>query len=486
MDYITHQDVRIFDINSVWLGKNVEELMENAGKAVAEEVLKRFKKGKSLLVVCGTGNNGGDGLVAARYLAKAGFGVRVFILGNRMKSGAAEKNLQKLGFLRTVKVEFSTDAEKLEIGEDIVIDALLGTGIRGELREPHKSAVEKIALAKAFKVAVDLPSGMDSDGDGFFAEPDLVVTFVAMKPGLERFNTVVKDIGMPERAITHAGPGELAVSLRRRTKEAHKGDFGIVVVIGGSREYHGAPVLSAFGALGTGVDIAYLFVPEEILTPVRCFSPDFIVRGYSSENFTQKALEEGREIFERASAAVIGPGLGAEKETLEAVIAFLEQWDKPVVVDADALKAVALEKEILRGKRAIVTPHAGELKRLAGDKFESRESAARETAQELGAVVLLKGNPDLIASPEGRFKFNNTGNPGMTVGGTGDVLAGVAAGLLAQGAEPFYAACAAAFINGFAGDRLFEEKGYFFLASELASELPLAIKDVLSNVGISF
>ncbi|GBE55765.1 MAG TPA: NAD(P)H-hydrate dehydratase [Euryarchaeota archaeon] len=486
MEYISYNDVRVFDINSMWLGTSVKELMENAGRAVAEETLRRIKKGKNILVVCGTGNNGGDGLVAARYLAKAGFGVRVFVFGKKMKSRAAEKNLEKLRFLSSIKTQFSQDSEKLEIDEDVVIDALLGTGIRGEIKEPYKSAVNKIAVSKAFKVAVDLPSGMDSKGEGYFAEPDLVVTFIAMKQGLERHNTVVKDIGMPENALTFAGPGDLVICLRKRFKEAHKGDFGRVVVIGGSKEYHGAPVLSARGALGTGIDLVYLFVPGVLLNPVRSVSPDFIVTGYSGDRLTKKSLGEGKKIFDKADAAVIGPGLGDDSKTIEAVLSFLKHWNKPVVVDADALKALALDKEVLRGKHAILTPHAGELRRLSGVESENREATVKKVAEEFNATILLKGSTDIVASPVGRIKFNNTGNAGMTRGGTGDVLAGIAAGLLAQGAEPFYAACASAFINGYSGDRLFERKGYFFLASELSVEIPIAIKDVFSRVDISF
>ncbi len=486
MEYISYNDVRVFDINSMWLGTSIEELMENAGRAVAEETLRRIKKGKNILVVCGTGNNGGDGLVAARYLAKAGFSVKVFILGKKMKSRAAEKNLERLRFLSSIKIQFSQDSKKLEINEDIVIDALLGTGIRGEIKEPYKSAVNRIAISKAFKVAVDLPSGMDSRGEGYFAEPDFVVTFVAMKLGLERYNTVVNDIGVPENALRFAGPGDMAICLRKRFKEAHKGDFGRVVVIGGNKEYHGAPVLSARGALGTGIDMVYLFVPEVLLTPVRCISPDFIVTGYSGEKLTQKSLDEGNKIFKKADAAVIGPGLGDDSETIEAVLSFLNHWDKPVVVDADALRALAFDKKILRGKHAILTPHAGELRRLSGVESENREATVKKAAEEFNATLLLKGSTDIVASPRGRIKFNMTGNAGMTRGGTGDVLAGIAAGLLAQEAEPFYAACASAFINGYSGDRLLERKGYFFLASELSMEIPLAIKDVFSRVGISF
>lgn len=484
MSYISHQEVKVLDVNSIWHGTEVEELMENAGRAVAEEVSKRVKEGE-LLVVCGTGNNGGDGLVAARYLAKAGYKVRVFLLGKEMKSRASRKNLERLR-ISGILVEASPEPERLEVWEEVVVDALLGTGIEGELREPYRTAVEKIKNSKAYKVAVDLPSGMDNRGEGFFAKPDFVVTFVAPKIGLESFNTVVRDIGIPERAKSHAGPGEVAVSLKKRDKDAHKGDFGRVLVVGGSEDFHGAPLLSAMGSYASGCDLVYLIVPEDILTPARCFAPEFIVIGYSAKNLKAESIKEAENFIHKADTAVIGPGLGERDETLRAVVKFLEEWEKPVVVDADALKAVALAGRVLEGKRAIVTPHAGELRMLAGKEFEDRELAAREVAESLSSIVLLKGSTDVIASPDGRVKLNDTGNSGMTAGGTGDVLAGIAAGFLAQDAEPFYAACASAFINGYAGDCLARKKGYLFSSSELAKEVPLAIKEVFSRVGWRF
>jgi len=482
MNYIDHKEVKIMDINSLWLGRGVGELMENAGRGIAEEVA-RGGEGRKVLVICGTGNNGGDGLVAARYLAREGYEVSVFILGEEMKSRESRRNLELLE-AEGVPVKLSRGGEGLEIEGDIVIDALLGTGIEGEVREPYRSAIGKIGSSKAFKVAVDLPSGMDSEGKGYYAPPDLVVTFIGLKRGLEKFNTVLKDIGVPDKARTDCGPGELVVSLKKREKKAHKGDFGRVLVLGGSRDFHGAPLLSSLGSYASGCDLVYLFIPREILTPARCFSPELILKSYPSPYLSPGDIERGGDFFSRADCAVIGPGLGRGEETKEAVLSFLEQWEKPAVIDADGLHALAGRKKVLQGKRAILTPHRGELSALAGREVKDPEKSSKELAADLGCTVLLKGSTDIIASPEGKLKYNDTGNPGMTVGGTGDVLAGVAGGFLAQGAQPFYAACASAFVNGLAGDRLLDKKGYSFLASELAREVPYAMKEALDRVGI--
>jgi NAD(P)H-hydrate epimerase len=482
MKVLTAKELKALDINSTWFGVPVEELMENAGRAVAEELAERVELvGKRVLVLCGSGNNGGDGFVAARYLAERGARVSV-MLAREPRSSAAKRNLAKLRKLG-VKVK---RLRKQRFDADIIVDALLGTGIKGEVREPYRSIIEEINRSSAFKVSVDVPSGLNEAGEGNCVAADLVVTFHAPKPGLERFPTIVVDIGIPPKASRYVGAGDVVVNLPERRRETHKGDYGRVLIIGGSLEYHGAPLLSALAALNSGVDIVYLAVPEVNFEATRGFSPEFIVRKYGGEYFSTEALSEIEAILAGVDCVLIGPGLGVREETARGVVELLKRCSKPCVVDADALKAL-WDKLPIKGSELVLTPHAGEFYALTGERLpqelEERVEVVRKWSTQLKSVILLKGSVDIISSSEGEVKLNETGNPGMTVGGTGDVLAGLIASLIAQGMSAFPAACSAAFINGYTGDMLLEEKGYAFTAGEVAATIPYAIKDIFERFG---
>lgn len=479
MDYITHRDMLALDINSAYYGVPRIELMENAGRCVYESLKERFSlRDRRIAVYCGLGNNGGDGFVAARYLARAGAEVTLILLGRDedIKTEEARKNYM---LLKKEDVRLREGPGGYDY--DIIVDALLGTGIVGELREPYKSVVEGINESKAFKISIDLPSGLSSEtGRGSCVSADLVVTFHKPKKGLERYNYVVADIGIPDKAETHVGPGEVVVNLGKRKREAKKGDYGRVLILGGSEEYYGAPLLAAMAAQNSGVDLIFLAVPEVNFEVSRCYYPDFIIRKYPGAMLNSEGVVLALELAGKCDSLVIGPGLGTRSETKKAVLDILKKIDIPTVIDADALKALAGEKV---PSNAVLTPHSAEFKLLTGEdlpsKLEDRAELVKKQSCALGAVILLKAPIDIIASPSGRIKYNSTGNPGMTVGGTGDVLAGLVGGFLAQGLNPLDAACCAAFVNGYAGDELYEEKGYSFTASDLAVELPYTIKKLL-------
>ncbi len=467
---LTHEEMRALDINAKYFGTPAEVLMENAGRAVAEEVLKRFEPGCRVVVLCGHGNNGGDGLVAARYLANAGARVRVYLVRQPATPLAAEM----LGRLRSTGRAKVLPYRGRIPGAEVLVDALLGTGVRGEVREPYRSVISQINRSGGYVVSVDVPSGMNEEGGGYRVEPELVVTFHALKHGLQGMRCVVRDIGVPEEAERYAGPGDVAVSIWKRRRESHKGENGRVLVVGGSAEYHGAPLLAALGALRAGADIVTLAVPEVLEAPLRAASPEVILRPYQGERLTPEAAEEVAGLAEAADCVLLGPGLGEREETLQGVRRLLEAVERPCVVDASALAGV---REL--PSKSVLTPHAGEFRKLTGREVpgeaDARAKAAQRLAGELNATVLLKGAVDVVASPE-RVKLNRTGNPGMTKGGTGDVLAGVVAGFMAQGCGSFPSACCAAFLCGLAGDMLQEEKGYGFSASEVADALPLAVR----------
>ncbi len=470
MEYLSVRDAAILDINSAYFGIPRSELMEAAGRGVYEAIVsKRPISGKKVAVFCGPGNNGGDGFVCAKYLHEQGANVTVFIIGQAPKTRESKWAFEKI----KDRIQVS-DSEKAVYDADIIVDAILGTGIKGALKDPIKKVVQRINASKAWKVSVDVPSGLTDEGTGYCVKPDLVVTFHKPKKGLDRSRTVVKDIGIPRKAESHVGPGDVIVNLVRDS-ESHKGDNGRVLIIGGSNHYYGAPILSALGALNSGADLVYLAVPECNYEVTRCYSPDFIVRKYPGDHLTEESLK--LILKDKYDSVLIGPGLGTHVDTKRAVRELLKRIKVPVVLDADALKAVGgarLKKE------TVLTPHAGEFKILTGKrlpkKIENRSALVLREARGTGSVILLKAPVDIIASPQGKLRYNSTGNAGMTVGGTGDVLAGVVAGFLAQGMDSFQAACCGAFINGAAGDELYKRKGFGFTASDLGAEIAYAIK----------
>lgn len=261
----------------------------------------------------------------------------------------------------------------------------------------------------------------------------------------------------------------------KRKKDSHKGDNGRVLIVGGSKDYYGAPILAAMAALNSGADLVYLVVPECNFEVSRLFLPDFIVKSYSGEYLNKSALKVIFDLAGKCDCVVLGPGLSDKRSSLKIVRKIIEKISKPLVLDADGLKgfvAGSLDREI------VITPHLKEFENLVGEKVTSinKEELATKFAQDKNVTVLLKGPIDFIYSGKGSFAYNNTGNCGMTVGGTGDVLSGVLGSFIAQGVLPFDAAKLAAYICGKAGDELLEEKSYCFTASDLVAMLPYVIK----------
>ncbi|MBI5755174.1 NAD(P)H-hydrate dehydratase [Candidatus Peregrinibacteria bacterium] len=271
--------------------------------------------------------------------------------------------------------------------------------------------------------------------------------------------------------------------LPRRKKTSHKGQNGCVLIIGGSRDFFGAPILSALGAIRTGADLVHLFVPECNFDVSRCYLPEFIVHSYSGDYFHEEAVFLALSLIDLCDSVVIGPGMTDREEVLVGISIFLKKISCPVVIDADALPVV--KNMYLHDKQAVLTPHAGEFQELIDkklpDDIASREKILCEYARSQGVTVLLKGHSDFIASREGKIVVNKTGNPGMTAGGTGDVLAGVVSSLIAQKVEPFFACQIAAFLVGTSGDFLAQKKSYGYLASEVANTIPEVIRDILAQ-----
>ncbi len=475
------EDVYTWDINAKWLGITPHQLMENAGAGVARMVEESFGRGLRIAVFSGTGNNGGDGFVAARHLSFEN-DVTLFLVGDeaKIRSEEARHNWEILKGLDFVKIRVLKDSHYIKSldlgGYDVIVDALLGAGTRGEPREPIRSAIEKIneyaGMAKI--VSVDLPSGYPSS---VRVKADFAVTFQWDKEEYEGFERVVVKIGYPKELYHLVGPGDAKFALRKRGE--HKGQNGKLLIIGGSRDYYGAPYLASKVASYL-VDLVYLAMPSE--PAKRISDPDLILRPVGGKNFTKEHLEEVLTLAEKADAVVIGPGIGLAGETGGFVREFIKRCEKPMVIDADGLKAIAEDLSVLRGKTFVLTPHAGEFKVLFGVNPEGspteKADVVKEKAREIDGVILLKGSYDIIS--DGKiWKYNKTGNRGMTTGGTGDVLAGLVGALLALGNEPLRASSAGAFLNGLAGGMVKEELGENFTALEVAEKVPHTVKWVL-------
>jgi len=496
MKYISSSHMKAIDTNCAYLGMSPLQLMENAGAAVAQSVKERLGSGK-VLFVAGRGNNGGDAFVAARHLAGIpGYLVKVILLGKDRDIGTEEAlyNFSLLKFSRVQTLEIR-DSSQLTASEwfseaDLLVDAVFGTGVKGKIRDPEATAIDLINRErKAGKtvIAIDIPSGLNPDGGDFdkAVYADLTVTFHRMKAGLlteqakEYAGTVkVAEIGICADAEHYVGPGNLQM-LHKRKLEAHKGNAGRILVIGGG-PYSGAPALAALAALKSGADLVTAAVPKSIAEIVASYSPDLIVRKLSSNILCPEDLSVLPDLINSHDVVVMGMGLGKATETLETVRKILP-FCRKIVLDADALSALSgtLFETLAGNCEIIVTPHAGEFARLRGvetpEDPEAREKAVREFSEENGVVTLLKGKTDIISDGK-QTLLNRTGNPGMTVGGTGDVLAGITGAMFSRNPALLAAACAA-FINGTAGDLAFEKAGNALLATDVLEKIPEIIKD---------
>jgi len=450
---------KVLDMNASYLGIDGILLMENAGKEIALNAASYEK----IAVFCGKGNNGGDGLVAARHLSSMGKRVRVYSLkGERTKEN--QRNFEIIEGLDSIELKYVTDSNQLveikgELAEhDCIIEALIGTGINGELRHPVKAIVDTINESESYKISVDYPA----------IEADLVLSFHLPKIK----GAKVASIGIPQEAELNAGPGEVYLAVPKRSGEEHKGVFGRVLTVGGSQDYIGAPLLTAVSALRSGADLSILAAPSSVLERINP-DPNLIYVELESENYlNQRDVKKLLEV--RFDTLIVGNGLGTNNESADAVKEILKKTEKPVVFDADALKLLR-ERDLRRYSdgRVILTPHRGEFETLFGEIPESSD-VVKEHAEETGTVILLKSPVDVISDGI-RVKLNKTGNAGLTVGGTGDVLAGIVGALACnQKTTLFNSASASAFICGLAGDLCMKDKGYCYTATDVIEKIPAA------------
>ena len=492
MKILTAREMGAADRRSVEAGVSVQTLMEHAGGAVARFCLRRFKGDGPIVVLVGKGNNGGDGMVAALRLAEAGRRVRVALLG----SDGDLKGEPSLAFATLKRESSGVDIVEIE-NEDglraaledsaLVLDAVVGTGFKPPLRGLAAVAQRLLAGREVPVVAVDLPSGWDTDSmaekaDGAF-RTDAVVTFTAPKLAhvfghltAATFGpVVVAEIGTPEEAIesanglTWAGSSK-AIAEAPRAINGNKGRLGHVLLVGGSYGKAGAPSMASVAAMRAGAGLVTAAVPREILPIVAAVAPELMLTPLATEGsggLAMETLEEDslKTLLKGISVVGIGPGLGQEGSTPDWVRRFMESVTLPMVIDADALNALAGRTSMLKSlkdargmaRTIVLTPHPGEMARLVEMSVKEVEAdrvgLARRFATQHGVTLVLKGWRTLVAHPDGRIAVNTTGNPSMAKGGSGDILTGIVSAMLAQYPENVAEAVeAAVFLHGLAGD----------------------------------
>jgi len=499
-------------------------LMENAGAGAARLIEEHFGpvEGKLVYVFCGKGNNGGDGFVVARHLYNRGVRVWTFLTGKASElRGDAKTNYQVLKEIvrndssKNITLDELHSTKRLSRlpKPHIVVDALLGTGFSGSLREPYRQLVEWINRARIPTVAVDVPSGVNSDNGtvgNVAVRADVTVTMGLKKVGLVvnkgrecAGRVIAVDIQIPRHVLQSfmfksflIESSDIIHRLPHRPLSAHKYSCGKVFVVAGSVGLTGAAAMCSSSALKAGAGAVVLGIPEtlnaileEKLTEVMT-TP---LPETSEQSLSLRAYEVLKGNVDWSDVVVLGPGLSRNQETYQLVWRIVENINRPILVDADGLNALSENAKLLKRKKTvpfILTPHAGELSRLIGlDSKEieaERVSVAREVARKFGIVLVLKGAPTVVADPEGSVYVNSTGNPGMATAGAGDVLSGIIAGLWAQGLAALDAALCGVYLHGLAGDLAKDVYGeYSLFATDIQEYFPHAVRELSRRSGES-
>jgi ADP-dependent NAD(P)H-hydrate dehydratase / NAD(P)H-hydrate epimerase len=494
------------------------KLMENAGSSVAAFIQERFGDlaGRRIIVLCGKGNNGGDGFVVARRLREMGGDPELALCASPVDiHGDAAENLNRWrsypGEVRIAESEAAWEKLGLSFGAGtIIVDALLGTGMRGRVTGLLERVIHDLNTRRSKRatvVSVDIPSGLAADTGESAGETvcaDFTITFTAPKVGMllrdapSRMGTlIVRDIGSPPEVIEDIAKGdarwldarEFELFAGPRRSAGNKGDYGHALVVAGSVGKTGAAVLASWAALRVGAGLVTVATPEPALSVIAAHTPEIMTEplaATSAGTISIRSLEGGyfESLLDRKRAVAIGPGLSTQKETQEFIRAIAKMRFGPrVILDADGLNAFAGRAGELRQNEAIaITPHPGEMARLVGGSVPeiqaNRISIARKAALAWNLFVILKGQQTVIAAPDGRIAINSTGNPGMATGGTGDVLTGMLAGLSAEYSSIgwFETLCFGVYLHGLAGDVAFGERNEApLMASDLVHAIPAAL-----------
>ncbi len=527
------EEMRKVDKRAIEAGFPDILLMETAGRGVAEKARlvlhgenhdhhqeindQNFKqtgnpgRGK-VLVIAGKGNNGGDGLVAARYLDIWGYNVKILMLSEEDNLTGSPLVNYRLSKVRNIDIYTVTaseegyleDAENLIFKADLVIDAILGTGIKGDVREPYSSLIDLINQFASSVIAVDIPSGIDGEngdilGNAVIADYTMTMAYpkigLVVYPGREHCGEIeVIDLGVPIEFALEQEPQHFVLDyeeasslLPQRPVNSHKGTFGKVGVIGGSSGMAGAPALTGLAALKIGSGLVRVAVPENVQGTVAGYSPEIITVGLKGMESLLKVedLNIIEKLMEQSSVIALGPGLGVSDRTTKVVSKILQEFQSPVVLDADGINSLR-DLDLLSERRGslVMTPHPGEMARLLDKDIEEIQSRridfSREFASKYNVYLILKGAATVIALPDGNIYINPSGNQGMATAGSGDVLTGLITGLLAQGMNIEEAAILGPYLHGMAGDLATDQiSSYSMIAGDIISYIPETIKYLL-------
>ncbi len=493
-------------------------LMENAGISVVdviEEVIEDIG-GLRFLIVCGKGNNGGDGFVVARHLIRKNINVEVILIGKSDQlKGDALINYNMLKVYKDSIYELSEEQELrskeyLFKEADIIIDALFGTGLTNPLDGIYKEVVEIINNQDALVISIDVPSGLSSDTNriiGPYIKADITVTLAEMKwchifPPAEYMcgQVFVKDIGIPEYVIKQSKPylkliteEDIIDLLLPRIPDTHKSNYGEILAVAGSAGKLGAAWMTGQSALKSGAGLVTVGIPEICHQAMMSKIIELMTIGFNSTidgTFSLNALEQILDFAKDKDLIAIGPGLTIHSECIKLVHELIKSYDKILVIDADGINAIAKDTDVLNNKKGtiILTPHPGEMARLIKSTSkkvqENRVQIASDFAKKYDVILVLKGYRTLIAFPDGMIYVNPTGNPGMASGGVGDVLTGMIAGFVAQNLDNIkQATLAAVYLHGLAGDLAKEKIGEIpLIASDIMKYIPKAIKSVMKYI----
>jgi hydroxyethylthiazole kinase-like uncharacterized protein yjeF len=504
MKIVSAEEMRAIDrATSERFGVPSLTLMENAGTAVADYVLSHHASARRVVVFCGKGNNGGDGFVAARRLHERGKQVKAILLADpgdlRGDAAIMAAKLQGSAIAVRSSEELKSDLVQLSLRGDLYLDAVLGTGFKPPVSGLYADAMVIMNASQVPVIAIDIPSGADADAlgpqAGKIARADAIVTFTAPRPAhvfsiLTAGPTVVADIGSPEEAIISAlqlnviTARDVSLLIGPRPAESNKGNYGHVLVVGGSLGKAGAAAMAGMAVLRAGAGLSTVATPKSVLGTVAGFHPELMTESLpetDAATIATAAQDRIEELAKGMTVLAIGPGVSRDPQTAELVRALVEKLRLPMVVDADGLNAFEGRTAKLNGKgrTLVITPHPGEMARLAGCTIsgvqKDRLGTARKFAREHELIVVLKGHRTLVVRPDGEAWVNTTGNPGMSTGGTGDILTGMVAGMIAQhSTDAFTAVLAAVHLHGLAGDVMRERVGEH---SMVATDLLLGVPD---------
>jgi NAD(P)H-hydrate epimerase len=517
---VTPQQMREIDQRAIKKYRITDlALMENAGKCLADQAEEMMDTGwledrANICIICGKGNNGGDGLVAARLLAEKGYEISVYLLGRQVEiKGDAKTSLNRLRAdgHKITEILAAKDVNHLKkaiTGSRLILDAIFGTGFKGRAEKIPAMVIEAINASEVPVLSADIPSGIDGEtgqADGPAVRAEVTVTMGLIKSGLLFYpgktmagKVVVADIGFPERAITEQKIKSRLIEkafarglLPDRRPDAYKGSCGTVLTLAGSAGMTGAAVLTSSSAMRSGAGLVYLGIAESLNDIIESKLTEVITKSLPetrNRTLSLAALERIIKLLDRSDSLVVGPGLSTHPETVELVQNVIGSSKTPTVVDADGLNSFAAKPDLLAERKSLVlTPHYGELSRLLRTDISQIKAQplkfAEEAAMKFNNIIVLKGAPSVIAAPDGSTWINTTGNSGMATAGSGDVLSGLIAGLLAQGLHAEKAAVLGVYLHGMAGDLAAESKTqYCMLAGDIVEHLPPAYRKLMEEV----